>query len=214
MTDIAKIPLYVFAKPPIAGTVKTRLHTHCSPAQAAQIAAILLSETIRRCSVYWPGELILSVGSSPKHPLLQALSAQYNLKIVRQSDGDLGKRMLHTFELPASPAAIIGADVALITQSSLAQAHAGLSQKKNVIGPSEDGGYYLIGLVEASAPLFEDVNWGTSNVMAQTLSRAKAHKVELARLEVIRDIDEWPDVVYAAQQIPALANYVEQQRIV
>ncbi|HAU69214.1 MAG TPA: hypothetical protein DCW52_12555 [Gammaproteobacteria bacterium] len=213
MTDSDHMPLYVFAKAPIAGQVKTRLQTHCSSQQAASIAEILLSETLKRCTEFWPGELVLSVGNDSDHPFIQAIAAQYNIKVVGQCAGDLGNKMQNTFELYGTPAAIIGADVALITQNSLGQAHTALSQHNNAIGPSEDGGYYLIGLAETHASLFDGVDWGTADVMAQTMARANDHAINLQGLEMIRDIDEWVDVVYAAKKIPELAFYLRQQRL-
>ncbi len=209
----SRIPLSIFAKAPIAGRVKTRLQSHCTEGQAAEIATVLLRETVRRCHLYWPGELVLSIDDHPEHPVIQQLAQGYNLRVELQAPGDLGERMGHSFKQGVTPAAIIGADASLITPDILTQCHTLLAASHAVIGPSEDGGYYLIGLPTPTPELFQGVNWGTAQVLAQTLQRASQHKLHLVTLPALMDVDEWPDVLRAAAQIPELSLYLRQQRL-
>jgi hypothetical protein len=211
MTQCNNIPLFVYAKAPVAGEVKTRLQSNCSAEQAADIAEILLTETVRRCHVAWPGELIISVGNEPEHPFVKALAGRYQIKVVKQSEGDLGVKMLNTFRGIETPAVIIGADAALVTPEILQNAYTQMQQKHNVIGPSEDGGYYLIGLMRPEPMLFQNVEWGSDKVLGQTLELAKKWSINLHRLPELMDIDEWADVEQAALHIPQLSDYLEQK---
>lgn len=205
----APVPLLIFAKVPIAGRVKTRLQSHCSAVQAAEVATVLLRETVRRCHLYWPGKLILSIDAHPEHAVVQQLAQAYDLEVVEQAGGDLGARMVHAFATHSTPAAIIGADASLVTPNILSQCHTLLTLDCNVIGPSEDGGYYLIGLRYPEPELFRDVDWGTAQVLAQTLRQARA--LRLVSLPTLMDVDEWPDVLRAAEQLPELSLYLQQQ---
>ncbi|MEO0367430.1 MAG: TIGR04282 family arsenosugar biosynthesis glycosyltransferase [Pseudomonadota bacterium] len=205
-----KIPLIIFAKAPIEGKVKTRLLSECTPTQAADIAMLLLESLLAIAKQAWPGEVILSVGLDERHPKIQSIARRFSVAVVPQVQGDLGSKMLATFE-QYQPVAIIGADAALVSQSSLIDAHLALYRGDNVIGPSEDGGYYLIGLQQAVADLFTNIDWGTSSVMSQTLARAQKIGTGLTQLKAVRDIDEWSDVLFAARQLPRLQSYLSKQ---
>ncbi len=209
-------PLYVFAKAPIAGQVKTRLQTHCSQQQAADIAEILLTETLEQCTRHWPGRVVLSVGNAPQHKSVQALATQFDVEIVSQPEGDLGERMRAVFELADAPAAIIGADASLVSATVLRAAYVQMQQNNNVIGPSEDGGYYLIGLNPSAQAmnLFDGIDWGTASVFQQTKDQAQRHSIALTLLSTLRDIDEWPDVLFASQSMPRLADYLRSRALV
>ena len=105
---MSEIPLVLFAKAPIAGKVKTRLQSHCSATQAAQIAQILLEESIKQTTKYWPGKVVLSVYLDSEHPFLTAMQDKYSLALSIQSHGDLGDKMLHAFETHGYPMAVMG----------------------------------------------------------------------------------------------------------
>ena len=92
------IPLFIFAKVPIAGKVKTRLQSQCSAHQAAEIAKILLEESIRTVTKHWPGLVYLSVWLDSGHAFIQSMSNKYSIGVVEQSEGDLGQKMHRTFE--------------------------------------------------------------------------------------------------------------------
>ena len=203
------ITLFVFAKAPIAGKVKTRLLEHCSAELAAKIAEVLLDTTLSKATKEWPGPVVLSVGLDASHPVITQLAQKYSIAVAPQASGNLGQRMQATVDSVASRAsssvAILGADACLVSGNTLRVAYAKLSAGENVIGPSLDGGYYLIGLQRSVPKIFENIDWGSEFVFRQTLQQAKRANVALASLEPIYDIDTWQDVLLAAEQIPALA---------
>jgi len=204
------IPLLLFAKAPIAGKVKTRLQSHCTAEKAAQIAQVLLEESIIQASRHWPGAIYLSVALDENHPFLQKMVAQYGVKIVMQCEGDLGDKMHGAFEEFGYPCAIMGCDAPHIRSEDLITAHNKLCDAKNVIGPSDDGGYYFIGLTESLPMLFNNIEWGTEKVLETTVQFANAERVELDFLKSLNDVDEWQDLLAVAELLPSLAKVITQ----
>jgi rSAM/selenodomain-associated transferase 1 len=206
-----KPSLILFAKVPIAGKVKTRLQSHLSPQQCAEVAKILLEESLKKATQAWRGQVILSVAQvgddDLSHPFIQQLQAKYDCKLTVQPDGDLGQRMAETFALMDSPCVIMGCDVPHLDSAILNKAYQSLQQGESIIGPSEDGGYYLIGLQECRRSLFEGIKWGGETVFSETLRRAKKDQLNIELLEQTYDIDQWHDLLRAAKQIPGLAEF-------
>lgn len=210
-SPLSRIPLILFAKAPIAGKVKTRLQSHCSPKQASEIAKILLEESVIKTTQAWPGKVFLSVWLDHEHEFIRCLVKRYPIKLVQQCAGDLGVKMADALERFGYPAAVMGCDVPQASDHSLVQAHEYLSQGDSVIGPSKDGGYYLLGLQAAQMAIFNDMKWGVATVWQNTLERADDTGLSFSRLDVLNDIDEWSDLLLAAQQLPSLARYLEEE---
>ena len=208
-----EIPLFLFAKAPIAGKVKTRLQPHCNARQAADIAKILLEAAVKRCVAAWPGEVKLSVWLDREDDFLQSIAQRYSLDIVLQSEGDLGEKMHNTFEQFGYPAAIMGCDAPHVLSSSLTQAYEFLRRGKNVIAPSEDGGYYFIGLSQSCSGLFDGIAWGAESVYADTRVNAAKQALEHVSLPSLNDVDTWQDVLSVAQQLPSLDAYIKHNHL-
>ena len=199
-----RLPLLLFAKAPIAGKVKTRLQSHCSAEQASQIAEVLLEESIIQATKYWPGKVFLSVALDSEHPFLKRMCAQYSVDLVVQCAGDLGDKMSGAFESFGYPAAIMGCDAPHITGQDLLRAYHLLGENKPVLGPSDDGGYYFIGLSDSCPDLFNNIDWGTSSVLSTTLALASRRSLSFSMLEPLNDVDEWDDLLAVAKKIPNL----------
>jgi len=207
------IPLFLFAKAPIAGKVKTRLQSHCSAEQAAGIAEILLEESIKRATQSWPGEVFLSVWLDDQHPFIQRMLSRYSINLVQQCGGDLGEKMQHTFMRAHYPAAIMGCDAPHIAGATLIAAYDALLGGESVIAPSIDGGYYLIGLAQEAAELFAGPAWGSDTVLETTLYNATQIDLELTQLAALNDVDEWPDLLDAADHIRNLKDYLISNKL-
>lgn len=192
-----KIPLIIFAKIPEAGKVKTRLQPHCTAEQAAEIAKILLELTIENTVKNWPSEVVVSVWPQRSNACIDSLVKKYPISLSYQSDGDLGKKMASAMSDNHWHAAIIGSDVPHLSAACLKDAHQSLSKNNNVIGPSADGGYYLIGCSKAIAAMFDGPNWGDSSVLTTSLAIAKQRQFEFEMLEQYQDIDNWQDLQHA-----------------
>jgi hypothetical protein len=96
----------------------------------------------------------------------------------------------------------IGADCPTVTAQVLSNAMDALKTYDVVVGPATDGGYYLIGLGKPAKFLFEDMKWGTSEVLEKTLSRIRDKQLSLCLLEPMSDVDRPEDleVWYAAKK--------------
>jgi len=203
--------LIVFAKQPIPGAVKTRLQPDYTPQRAAAIAACLIRETVALAVSAWPGTVEVRAAPDAEHPLFREIVRRFGVSLSAQGTGDLGARMQRALTdgiEHAGAAAVLGCDVPHCAREILVDASTALAHGRSVLGPAQDGGYYLIGLNHAHPALFADVAWGGPRVCATTLERARAIGVQFTLLPTLRDIDTAADLVSAAQQYPALREFL------
>jgi hypothetical protein len=203
--------LILFARQPIAGQAKTRLQPQYSPECAAEIAAFLIRSTVELAVSAWPGEIMLSVAPDPDYPLFHELAREFGIHLATQAEGDLGDRMLSALRAGIArngSAAVLGCDVPQCKWEILDQANEWLAKGSNVIGPSEDGGYYFIGLQEPHPELFVAMPWGSSRVFEATLARAADMDVEFEQLKKLRDIDTANDLWLVAQIYEPLKKFL------
>ena len=179
--------LFIFARLPDAGKVKTRLIPSAGKEGAARIYETLLRHTL---DVARSSGLQFEVRLTGGAPEMFAGRFGDDLQVADQGSGDLGSRMA---AVPA-PCLIIGSDCPGLSAPILRLANEALSDRRAVLGPATDGGYYLIGLREPMPWLFADMEWSTSSVFDETLSRLKAREVDPAILPELTDIDTPEDL--------------------
>ena len=182
--------LLVFARTPIPGQVKTRLFSHLSPEQACALHVAMIEDTL---GLEFPGRrLILFSEEVPD------LAMPAGIETGRQSQGDLGARLAvaieNAFEEGARKIVVLGSDTPHLPPERLEQALDALDRADLVLGPADDGGYYLIGLRRFSAQIFAGVEWGSRYVLGQTRCSAEGAGFEVALLEPFFDLDEWADL--------------------
>lgn len=205
--------LIIFAKQPLAGQVKTRLQPEYTPREAAEIAAMLVRATVELAVASWPGEIYLYGAPDAGHPLFEELARKFDLQLAPQGAGDLGARMqaaLCAGLARRRAAAILGCDVPHCSGDVLDLANHWLAQGRNVLGPTEDGGYYFIGLGAPHAALFEGIDWGTERVLAQTIEKAEKLGIEFEWLPRLRDIDTARDLRLVAQEYEPLRRFLKE----
>lgn len=204
--------LILFAKQPIPGEVKTRLQPDYSPEQAAEIAAFLIRASVELAVSAWPGDVALYVAPDMDYPLFRDLEREFRLHLALQAEGDLGARMLRALRDGIGRrgcAAILGCDVPHGGWDVIDRANGALARGRNVLGPTEDGGYYFIGLQEARAELFDDMPWGSNKVLEKTLARAEALGMEFEMLTKLRDLDTAADLWLIAQKYEPLRRFLK-----
>ncbi len=185
--------LIVFAKNPQHSPVKTRIANHHGPQRARQIYDKLLDITfdwLRHCRA----EVVLYTDALPfSHP-----GSHVHPTRLQRGD-DLGQRMRNALlecSQSHSRCVLIGVDCPYLHAPLVDEAFQHLYETPVVIGPSTDGGYYLIGVQSHCAPLkelFEDIPWGTSQVLDLTLRRLKDLSIKPHLLPTLSDIDTWDD---------------------
>lgn len=203
MSAESRIPLYLFARAPVAGTVKTRMQPALSPDGSARLAEIMLLQTVSRVSKVWPGVTVVAVTPSEQHQVFQRMIREFGIKIAVQQGNDLGQRMANVLLAGIKDhgcAVVMGCDVPHFGNRILESCYAALSQGKNVVGPTLDGGFYLLGLQRYDDALFSGVRWGGAQVMAKLGRNAGSIGMELHQLDKLRDVDNFEDLVWLAGQ--------------
>jgi len=190
--------LIVFCKAPVPGRVKTRLIPELGADGAAAFFMKLARgtfETARQSAIQ---DIYLYCSPDTDHPFFQRCAADYRLLLRPQQGRDLGERMAGAFAGLLSryrSAVLIGCDCPELTAADLDTAAGKLAAGSEIVlGPSEDGGYYLIGMTRDHPELFEDLQWGLPDVLVKTRERIAASGLDLAELPLRWDVDRPNDL--------------------
>jgi hypothetical protein len=189
----------VFAKAPVPGHVKTRLIPALRPEEAANLYRALLIDTIENVESAGAEVVVAFTPASARRSLERLLGGRHRLLL--QPPGDLGARIQGVLAVVQGerdlPVLVIGSDCPGLTPKLVQEAWAALERVPVVLGPSLDGGFYLLGLARRKQDLFRDMPWSTDRLF-QCL-RARLEEQGVARLELApqrdldtpRDLFEW-----------------------
>lgn len=193
--------IVIFARAPLIGEVKTRLGRAIGEAAALALYEAFLDDT---CTLTQGlgARRVLAVAGDLDEPHLQRLGKSQRLELEAQGDGDLGARMARAIarHVGGGPVVIIGSDAPTLPRAHLHQALDALMDHDVVIGPSDDGGYYLVGARREVPELFSDVRWSTPEVLPTTLARLAGRSHAL--------LPSWYDVD-AVEDLERLRNDLE-----
>lgn len=194
--------LVLFAKAPRPGRAKTRLAATVGDERAIAIYRELVESTCRAVATSRASERIVYYAPADGADEVRAMCGR-EWPHRPQAEGDLGARMGGAFrdQLAGRAAArmlLVGTDCPRLTGPRLDAAFDALGAAPLVFGPSDDGGYYLVGMttagVERAVPaVFDGIAWSTETVLAETLERARAAGLEPALLDELGDIDTEAD---------------------
>jgi rSAM/selenodomain-associated transferase 1 len=189
--------LVVFVKHPAPGGVKTRLAAAIGPAAAAELYRAL-AEHVLEATTPGAGEYERLLFFDPPEALAEMRAWLPGVRLLAQSAGDIGARMSNAFARAfargASRVALVGTDAPGLSRQTVVDALAALDAADVVLGPSEDGGYYLLALREPSPGFFAGITWSTPTVAAETRARAAAAGLSVRELAPLRDLDTLEDV--------------------
>ncbi|MDE1975692.1 MAG: TIGR04282 family arsenosugar biosynthesis glycosyltransferase [Elusimicrobia bacterium] len=195
----------VFAKAPVPGRVKTRLCPPLSFGQAAQLYRAFILDTLACARSIAGVKLLVAYADDGASPELNWLKNQPGFDFFPQEGGDLGERLVRAFDSVfqggAGKAVIIGSDAPQIRPETIRRALDSLSESDAVLGPAEDGGYYLIGLKERRPELFQDVPWSTDKAFEETLTRARSSGLKVSLLAPMADMDTVSDVINLGREL-------------
>jgi rSAM/selenodomain-associated transferase 1 len=194
--------LVVFSKPAVAGRVKTRLLGHLSPEQAAALHEALLAD-LRQALDGAPFACWLAWAVDAAEPLPGGPEPA-----IRQAGSDLGARLHGALAVAARDhdrIAAVGSDHPGFTAELASSAFDALDDADLAIVPALDGGYSLIALrsTALSPALFAGIAWSTGSVLGETLSRAAALKLRVARLAPAADLDTPEDLADLCARLAA-----------
>ncbi|MGK0388644.1 MAG: rSAM/selenodomain-associated transferase 1 [Maribacter sp.] len=186
--------LLIFIKNPIKGQVKTRLASSVGNEEALRIYNELLSHTRKEAGKVDCNKLVCYSHYIEDNDEWQKAGFIPYL----QHGGDLGERMSNAFQealVDNDKVVIIGSDCPQISTAMIQTAFDALSNNKIVIGPTLDGGYYLLGMSRFFPKLFQDIEWSTDSVCQATIQKAKkTYQITpsmLLRLSDVDYIEDW-----------------------
>ena len=215
----------LFAREPVAGKVKTRMHSHLSPQQTATVYSAFLQDSLgllEHCDA--SHKVVASADAEGLDGLRLLLdpSGARQLSFVVQQGTDLGLRMEkvleEAFEKGAKRVVILGTDSPSLPIQSIDNALAELLKADVVLGPCVDGGYYLIGVTAkafdcSGDALFRGIDWSTGSVLQQTvaaISNAETDALGLKLLAPWYDVDHPQDAAFLRAHLEALSRAGER----
>jgi uncharacterized protein len=189
--------LLLFARAPLIGRVKSRLRPPLTAEQACALHLATLRDTAEMMERSQPNlSKWIFWSEAPLREVIIDLPP--SLRSTTQCEGDLGRRMQDAFQRAFDSGArrtvIIGSDSPHLPAERLSQAFAALEASELVLGPAEDGGFYLIGSRRLEARVFDGVEWGGADVLRRTSVNAARCGYSVSLLEPCYDLDRWEDV--------------------
>jgi rSAM/selenodomain-associated transferase 1 len=166
--------LAVFVRAPLAGAVKTRLQRELGPDQAAALYRAFVEDVVVLCNrIRRAGRVRVALwGDDASDPSVRAWAEALDTSPRQQPEGDLGVRMGLAFRdglANAERVVLIGSDAPTLPFATIVSAFNRLENDSLVLGPSNDGGYFLIGASGAS-PRFDGVRWSTEFAFRDTVA--------------------------------------------
>jgi rSAM/selenodomain-associated transferase 1 len=187
--------LTVMAKAPRPGKVKTRLSPPLTLEQTAALNVRFLRDTTENLATIPGSAGLISYTPVGEEALFAGLLPESFALVPQRGDG-FGERLLHAAEdilaIGYGSVCLIDSDSPTVPPAAFRRAVDALAQPGDrvVLGPSHDGGYYLIGLKQAHAAPFERITWSTGSVLEETLERCREAKLEVVLLPTWYDVDD------------------------
>ncbi|MGB0574545.1 MAG: TIGR04282 family arsenosugar biosynthesis glycosyltransferase [Alphaproteobacteria bacterium] len=188
--------LIMFARAPYLGTVKKRLAAAIGPVAARAFYVYMTKKVLTTVSSNAPWQTVMSV--TPDSSAKQGRFWPPGVTQLPQGYGDLGERMESALmSFPDRPVAIIGSDIPMITHGHIQTAFAAMGRADLVLGPSPDGGYWLVGARAGNLArgLFRNVRWSSEFTLDDTLQNTGNRRValidELDDIDDVSDLENW-----------------------
>ena len=161
----------------------------------------------------WPGIRILHAAPDLDHPAFTCFKDSDGWQVSIQSRGDLGSRMQEALAdgiEKHGAAVVLGTDIPSLKGSILRKAWQLLEQGQPVVGPSQDGGFYLLGLNRLPEALFSGIEWGSAQVYSRLLLNASRCGLYFEPLATLSDCDYYEDLRWAADTEPTFSRALER----
>ncbi|NOS99205.1 MAG: glycosyltransferase [Phycisphaerales bacterium] len=196
--------LLIFARYPAPGQVKTGLCPPLTPDQAAAIQRSCIRLVCERAFRVWPVRPTLVITPNDSEEAFRAIVGPY-IRLLLQGEGNLGDRLARVvqdaFQSGDEEVLVIGSDSPTIPAGRFDDARTALQKSDVVLGPCDDGGFYLLGLKRTHVDLFKRVPWGTDGACSGLKDQAIACDLKVAAMDPWYDIDRPDDLARAVQDI-------------
>lgn len=187
--------LVLLAKKPVYGKVKTRLAKSVGKQKALAVYQKLLALHCDICSKVNASKVVFWTPEKEQNSVY--FTSEFTHKI--QVGEDLGEKMYNAIQVMIQngfdEVVLIGTDCPFLTPELIENSFARLQDHDLVIGPAEDGGYYLIGMKKAIKNVFEGISWSSELVLKQTLEKCLKQNLKVHQLAVLSDIDNEKDLM-------------------
>ena len=195
MTKSCDNAVILFARDPVLGQVKTRLSPFLDNATILELYTCFLHDSLDKIRQVANADLFVGVAPSNQSGFFTGTSGT-DIRLFVKEGKDLGDKMRRAlqdrFAEGYDKAVIIGSDSPSLPVTYIERALG--SDKDLVLGPSTDGGYYLIGMRGKVVEVFDGVSWGTQKVLRETCAHLERDGAELELLPVWYDIDNPEDL--------------------
>ncbi len=192
------VRVLVFTRTPVPGRVKTRLIPAIGVERAVNLHRAMLWRTAATAAEADVGPVGLWCTPASVHPFFEEMQRTFDLELQVQSGADLGERMQRALEHAlghAHAALLVGTDCPFLEPEDLREAAGALGAGADaVIGPAEDGGYYLIGVRRSDSEVFSDIEWGSERVLDATREKFHALDWQWQELATRCDVDRPEDL--------------------
>ena len=201
MSDVSEIDnaIIVFARLPVKGRVKTRLAKELGIDVATSFYKVCAEHTFKEILKFDSTEVVPFLFFSEESEIDEMRNWTKNkFRYYSQKGHDLGERMSNAFntifDAGYRNVILVGTDAPGISAELITDAFSQLKDYNCVIGPSEDGGYYLMGLKQKLFYLFNEMEWSTNAVFSRTIERLKQNNHDYTLMQKMIDIDTKEDL--------------------
>jgi len=199
--------LILFARDPVVGQVKTRLNPFLDPQTIYDLYLCFLADSIDTLCLVESVDRFVGIRLSNLSGYFDRLDPARAISVFAQEGKDLGERMQNAFASRFAEGygkvVVIGADSPSLPTRYIHQAF--VSDRDVVLGPSVDGGYYLIGMCGGVVDLFEGIAWGGDTVLEQTRERLERKGASLELLPAWYDVDRPEDLIFLKTHLELMA---------
>ena len=208
-----KNALVIFARDPLVGQVKTRLNPFLDLRTTCELYTCFLSDSLDTICAVESADYFVGIYPSSTSGFFERLDPSLSISTFVQEGKDLGDRMKNTFSARFAEGyeqiVIIGADSPSLPLAYIRQAFG--SKQDVVLGPSVDGGYYLIGMRGKLVNLFDGIRWGEDTVLEETRQKLEESGVSLELLPFWYDVDRSDDLRFLKTHLELLAKAGQEQ---
>jgi uncharacterized protein len=195
--------LAIFAKYWEPGRAKTRLAAALGHAAASRLSRAFLVALLQRLAGTAERSVLAYTPTERRDEFASLAGHLWSLR--PQGDGDLGARLQRCFEAAfqtgAQRAVVIGGDSPTLPTAYVVQAFDALQRSPVVLGPTSDGGYYLVGATGEPPPIFTGVTWGSPLVWQQTVAQLARVRRPFHTLPAWYDVDQVGDLIRLRQEL-------------
>ncbi|TDX48358.1 TIGR04282 family arsenosugar biosynthesis glycosyltransferase [Orenia marismortui] len=209
------VGIVLMSRIPIPGKTKTRLQSHLSPQECAELHKAFLKDITKMLSkvskMRQDVKLYLAYTPSGKESILESLIPK-EFEFFAQEGTDLGEKMYnaldYAYEDGNGRQIIMGSDLPALQPNNILKAIDRLLQDDIVLGPSLDGGYYLMGTREPKRFLFDDLLWGKDEVLEATIELIqKESNLQYSLVDQCADIDLYQELLELYQRLLVEGNW-------